>query len=131
MTTGTQHLCFIVDDDPDLRRVIAHSVTRAGMPSVECGSLNEFVATMREIRPELVFLDVGLADGGAVDVLDVLADSQSDALVQLVSGRSSDELRQLADEGEERGIRMLPALTKPFRAGAIRDVVARLMEGTR
>jgi CheY-like chemotaxis protein len=130
MTTGTEHLCMIVDDDADLRRVIAHSVGRAGMPSVECASLNEFVASMRQVRPELVFLDVGLQDGGAADVLDVLADHQSDALVQLVSGRSSDELEQLAEEGEERGIRMLPALTKPFRAGAIREVVARLIEGS-
>jgi DNA-binding NtrC family response regulator len=123
MQTTDHRTCFIVDDDPDLRRVIAHTVRRAGMGVIECGGLGDLVAALRDERPSLIFLDAGLADATASDVLDVLSEAHCDAVVQLVSGRSAADLDRIREDGEELGLNMLPPLTKPFRSAAVREAV--------
>jgi DNA-binding NtrC family response regulator len=126
MQTSERRACFIVDDDPDLRRVIAHTVRRAGMGVVECGGLGEVVAALKMERPSLIFLDAGLADATAEEVLDVLSEAGCDAFVQLVSGRSAADLDRICEDGEELGLNMLPPLTKPFRSAAVREAIEHL-----
>ena len=124
--------CFVVDDDPDLRRLIAYSVKRVGYGVIECGRLQEVEEALDKVSPHLIFLDVGLENCDATHVLDVLAKRQCSAWIQLVSGRSEQELEAIEDSGEEMGLRMLSPLTKPFRGGAIRSIsesVANGMEG--
>jgi DNA-binding NtrC family response regulator len=123
MQTSEQSACFIVDDDADLRRVIAHTVRRAGMKVVECGGLGEVLAAMKDERPSLIFLDAGLADATASEVLDVLSERGCDAFVQLVSGRSAADLDGIREDGEALGLSMLPPLTKPFRSAAVREAI--------
>ena len=114
--------CFVVDDDPDLRRLIAYSARRVGYEVVECGRLQEVEEALGKVAPRLIFLDVGLEDCDASQVLDMLAERHCDAWIQLVSGRSEQELEALEDAGDELGLRMLAPLTKPFRGGAIRTI---------
>jgi DNA-binding response OmpR family regulator len=134
MQIADRRACFIVDDDADLRRVIAHSVRRAGLPIVECGGLGDVVAALRDGRPGLVFLDAGLADATASEVLEVLAEYECDAVVQMISGRSAADLERIAEDGEDLGLTMLPPLTKPFRSAAVAaalDSVTRRPEDVR
>ena len=114
--------CFVVDDDPDLRRLIAYSARRAGYGVIECGRLQEIEEALDRVEPRLIFLDVGLENCDAGQVLDVLAKHRCGAWIQLVSGRSEEELEALEDTGDELGLRMLAPLTKPFRGGAIRMI---------
>ena len=123
--------CFVVDDDPDLRRLIAHSARKTGFAIVECGHLGEVEEALGRARPQLIFLDVGLENSDASQVLEVLAERQCNAWVQLVSGRSADELEKLEIVGEDLGLNMLPALTKPFRAGAIRTIAGQVHDQDR
>lgn len=114
--------CFVVDDDPDLRRLIAYSARRAGYEVIECGRLQEIEDALDRIDPRLIFLDVGLENCNATQVLDMLASRRCNAWIQLVSGRSEHELEALEDAGGELGLNMLTPLTKPFRGGVIRTI---------
>lgn len=121
--------CFIVDDDPDLRRLIAHTVHRAGLQTVECSGLGDMVRALRQERPALVFLDAGLADATASEILEVLAENQCNAYVRMVSGRGADDLDRIVEDGEDFGLRMLPPLGKPFQSAEIRETVERYVVG--
>lgn len=118
--------CFIVDDDAALRRIIGHSVKRAGMAITECGSLDDIARALGTTTPHLIFLDIGLHGAEATDVLEMLAQRRCEAFVQIVSGRSEEELADIEELGLDLGMRMLPPLRKPFRGAQIAEIVDRL-----
>lgn len=69
---------LIVDDEPPARRGIAARLTRAGDVQVvrQCGNGREAVKAIRELMPDLVFLDVQMpgVDGfGVVEAIGPLA----------------------------------------------------------
>lgn len=122
MTKAELKHCFLVDDDPDLRFVLRHSLKRVGFMVFECSSLDDVHGAMGDTCPDLIFLDVGLMHSNAGDVLNLLAERRCNAWVQLISGRSQEELEALVQSGDDLGIRMLPPMTKPFTAGSVRSV---------
>lgn len=122
---SSQPTCLIVDDDLALRRIIGHTVQRAGMATAECATLDDVVREIGRANPRLIFLDVGLQGTTAPEVLELLAESQCDAFVQIVSGRDEEELADIEEAGLDLGMRMLPPLRKPFRGADI----ARIVEG--
>lgn len=115
--------CLIVDDDAGLRRVILHSVRKFDFDPVECVSLKQAMAAFQANGADLIFLDVGLGDGEASQLLNFLADRHADCQIVLVSGRSAEELEVIEDMGSDLGLFMLPSLTKPFRSEALRAVL--------
>jgi CheY-like chemotaxis protein len=49
---------LIVDDDEDAREMLAHLIRRAGYSVVTACDGNAALATLHEVRPELILLDV-------------------------------------------------------------------------
>jgi len=122
MNRTEEKYCFLVDDDPDLRRVLRHSLQRAGFTIVECSSFDDVSEALGRISPHLIVLDLGLLNSHGSHVLTLLAERHCNAWVQLISGRSKQELELLRLESCELGIRVLPPMTKPFRAGEVRNM---------
>lgn len=71
----------IVDDSPeareslsaDLKRWCAATVTIAG----EAGSMNEGLKVLRELKPDVVFLDIQLGDGDGFSLLEQLGETST------------------------------------------------------
>ena len=122
MTEVRPVVCIIVDDDPDICRIIQHPLRRKGFTAIACGSLAELEQAIREVQPTLIFLDAGLPDADEADPFETLSNAHCNAWVQLISGKSEVDLAELAHVGEDCGLRMLPPMTKPFRPGAIAAV---------
>jgi DNA-binding NarL/FixJ family response regulator len=81
---------LIVDDHPSFRRFARRLFEEAGFAVVgEAGDGRSAVLSARELRPDLVLLDVMLPDTSGVEVADALAGTAS---VLLVSSRSADDL---------------------------------------
>ncbi len=59
---------LIVEDEPDLRALVAHHVEAAGHTYSEAETAAEALKCARQQRPDLVILDLMLPDGSGVDV---------------------------------------------------------------
>lgn len=123
---GPDRYCIIVDDDPGICKALSFTLQRLGFETSEAPSPAALDALFAERTPELIFLDLGLGQSGALDVLPILARHEYRGLVQLMSGRSQETLDEVAAAGERYGLKMLPALPKPFRMGVVKDLIAGL-----
>ena len=119
-------ICFIIDDDAGICRALSFTLKKLGLGTAELATPAALEAVLAEHNPSLVFLDLGLGQSGAMDIIPILAQHGYDGPVQLMSGRSQSVLDQFVTAGERHGLKMLPALVKPFRMGVIKDVLAKL-----
>jgi len=118
--------CFVIDDDAGICKALCFTLRKLGFATREIATPAALDRELAERSPVLVFLDLGLGEHGALDVLPILARHGCSAPVQLMSGRSQAVLDEVVAAGGRQGLNMLPAMTKPFRMGVIKDVVAKL-----
>ena len=102
------------------------TLKKLGFETSEIATPEGLRATLADKTPELVFLDLGLGSAGATDILPILAEHGYRGPVQLMSGRSQSVLDEVVVAGERHGLKMLPALVKPFRMGVVKELVASL-----
>lgn len=99
---------LVVDDEPQIRRFLRVSLAAENFQVIEAASLAEAVLALRDDRPDLMILDLGLPDGDGL------------ALIPKVRAGSSLPIIVLSVRDDEDGkVRALDAgaddyLTKPF-----------------
>src|SRR4051812_25880473 len=115
---------FLVEDSAMLRQRLETMLTEVpGTQIVGCAAGAE--AAIRDIlltRPDLVVLDVQLAEGSGFDVLRALHAQAPELDVVMLSNYSSDPYRQIA---ERFGARAFFDKTKEFER--VREVIAKGM----
>lgn len=116
--SGSTRRILVVDDDPDLRRMLQHVLTLRGQPPMLAGSVREAQVLLREATFDLVFLDVILPDGSGADVFRAIRATDSSALVVLMTGFPD---HPAVAEALSLGPVML--MRKPFGAREIDDVL--------
>ena len=116
--SGAARRILVVDDDPDLRRMLQHILTLRGQPQMLAGSSREAQVVLRETTFDLVFLDVILPDGSGADVFRAIRAADSSALVVLMTGFPD---HPAVAEALSLGPVML--MRKPFGAREIDDVL--------
>ncbi len=117
-------LCFIVDDEPAVGRFIALALRNFGEVDVEQFlDVPSMDVALSERVPDLIFLDVSLGDSDAIEAIRHLSAVNYDGVIQLISGSDAPLLENVRLIGDRRGLRMRPALTKPFRVGAIKTIL--------
>ena len=57
-----RHKVLIVDDELPIRRLIRAALERANYAIIEAANAREATERLREERPDIVFLDLGLPD---------------------------------------------------------------------
>ncbi|WP_232493291.1 response regulator [Novosphingobium kaempferiae] len=103
-----RHKVLIVDDEPHIRRLIQAALVRADYATIEAGNARDTLDRMREERPEVVLLDLGLPDRDGLELVP-LVKKESDATLIIVSARDATEEKVAAlDLGAD------DYLTKPF-----------------
>ena len=121
-----QSTCFVVDDDAGICKALCFTLRKLGFDTADIATPAALERALQEKSPSLIFLDLGLGEAGALDVLPILASHGYQGPVQLMSGRSQSVLDEVARAGERQGLKMLPALVKPFRMGVVKELVAGL-----
>jgi DNA-binding NarL/FixJ family response regulator len=112
---------FLVDDSALVRDRLARLLTQVPGTTV-VGHASGATAAIRDIlatRPDLVVLDVQLAEGSGFDVLRALHAKAPELEVVMLSNYSADPYRQIA---ERFGARALFDKSKEFER--VRDLVA-------
>jgi CheY-like chemotaxis protein len=84
---------LVVDDHPSFRRFTRRLLEAAGLVVVgDAGDGASALAAVRELRPDVVLLDVLLPDTTGFEVARALADGPERPLVVLTSSRSAADL---------------------------------------
>ncbi len=120
---SAQRNCFVIDDDAGICKALSFTLRRLGFATSEIATPDGVEAAIETQIPDLIFLDLGLGQTGAMDVLPILSQHGYEGPVQLMSGRSQAVLDEIVAVGEEYGLTMLPALEKPFRMGVVKELV--------
>ena len=102
---------LVVDDDPDLRALASHALTRDGHTVIEARSGAEALALIDALVPDLLLLDLQMPVQGGLEVLGILRSRPATAtLPVIVLTAMDDETHTRA--GFDSGA--TDYLTKPF-----------------
>jgi len=103
-----RHKVLIVDDEPPIRRLILAALSRADYTVIEAQDAREALDRLREERPDVVLLDLGLPDRDGLELVPLIK-RQADTTLIVVSAREATEEKVAAlDLGAD------DYLTKPF-----------------
>ncbi|MHA4835606.1 response regulator [Sphingopyxis sp. MSC1_008] len=103
-----RHKVLVVDDELHIRRLIHAALARADYAIVEAENAREALDMLRDERPDIVLLDLGLPDRDGLELVP-LVKQQSDTTLIVVSARDATDQKVAAlDLGAD------DYLTKPF-----------------
>jgi EAL domain-containing protein (putative c-di-GMP-specific phosphodiesterase class I) len=122
-------VCFVVDDDASIRHFLSLILHGAGIDTEEYGDGKSFAQAAAKRAPDLVFLNIGLESGEAIEAILALAKRGYFGFVQLMSSRGSAVLEHVKSVGEQHKLQMLPVLKKPFDTSAIMRIMQELKLG--
>ncbi|MGA2292186.1 EAL domain-containing protein, partial [Bradyrhizobium sp.] len=114
--------CYVVDDETGIQQLISMVLKPMGIQIEEFASAQALMEGLDRWHPQLIFLDISLEKSDAVEVLHGLAKVGYSGAVNLMSGRHGPILEDVRKLGERHGLRMLPALLKPFDVATIRAI---------
>ncbi|MDO5648450.1 response regulator transcription factor [Paracoccus sp. (in: a-proteobacteria)] len=110
-------LIAILDDEPEIRRLLSAVLGDAGFRTQSFARATEFEAALRRITPDACLIDLGLPDRDGLALVHRLA-TESGAAIIIVSGRS-----QLQDRITGLELGADDYIIKPFEPA---EVVARI-----
>ncbi|HEX7545878.1 MAG TPA: response regulator transcription factor [Gemmatimonadaceae bacterium] len=112
---------LVVDDEPQIRRVVKHAVSDDGTRVLEAATAREGLDLAAAERPDLIVLDLGLPDGSGEELCRQLR-SWTQAPILVLSARHSDsEKVALFDAGGDDYV------TKPFSPAELKARVRALL----
>ncbi|HNW93978.1 MAG TPA: response regulator, partial [bacterium] len=123
MNAGGLGRILLVEDELDLREMVATRLRGSGYAVGEAGSIAAALELIRQLVPDLILLDVGLPDGSGFDLLESLrAEPGMPAVIFLTAlGTPDNRLRGLYGGAVD-------FLVKPFDMG---ELVARVAAAMR
>lgn len=119
---------LVVDDEVDIRDLVAGLLEDEGYRTRKAGSADEALAAIAARRPNLVFLDIWL-QGSRLDglqVLELIKESHPDLAVVMISGHGNIETAVSAIKSGAYDF-----IEKPFKADRLVLVAERALEASR
>jgi len=113
----TQPLVAILDDEPEIRRMLSTALEDAGFRTTSFGRATEFEAALKRTAPDVCLVDLGLPDRDGLTLVHRLA-LQSGASIIIISGRA-----QVQDRVTGLELGADDYIIKPFEPA---EVVARV-----
>ncbi len=83
----TQPHIAILDDEPEIRRMLSDALEEAGFRTTCYGRATEFEAALRRMAPDVCLVDLGLPDRDGLALVHRLA-LESGAAIIIISGRA-------------------------------------------
>jgi serine phosphatase RsbU (regulator of sigma subunit) len=113
---------LVIDDDQEIHRLLRARLEARGYQVNAASSGEEGITKLREVHPDLVFLDVAMSGMTGIDVLDFIRSQRLDVAVILTTAYSSEQvaiaaLRHGADD----------YLRKPFDRGEFQAALDRTL----
>jgi sigma-B regulation protein RsbU (phosphoserine phosphatase) len=83
---------LVIDDDPEIHRLLRVRLEARGCEVSAASSGEEGLRRLRELPPDLVFLDVAMSGMTGIDVLDFIRSERFDVAVILTTAYSSEQV---------------------------------------
>jgi EAL domain-containing protein (putative c-di-GMP-specific phosphodiesterase class I)/FixJ family two-component response regulator len=116
-------LCFVVEDEPEIGRLIATVLKTMGIEVEEFRNVHSLMNGLNRRHPQHIFLDISLEKSDAIEAIYGLSKLQYLGTVNLMSGQHSQLLADVRQIGERQNLRMLTNLLKPFAVATVRKIV--------
>lgn len=78
----------IIEDSPEILKLLADSLTDAGYEIQSYGRANDFEKAMQHYQPDLCIVDLGLPDKDGLNLVSNISNA-SDAAILVISGRAA------------------------------------------
>ena len=129
MTDAVKRKVMVVDDDPDLGRMIRARLVSAGFEALVVPDAVFAAQEVRQFKPDLVVLDLMLPAGGGLEVLRRLKASIHTAHVPVLvlTGVEPDVYEGMVQQVREIGVEGF--LRKPFDGQKFLAEVSRILQG--
>ena len=117
---NSQRTCVVIEDDPDIRELIALILAGAGFEVHAYETAHEGMTAVERLNPVLITLDLGLPDmDGREAARLICAVSQAPILMITAFAERDDELHGIASGATAY-------LIKPFRPRQLRELALKL-----
>lgn len=117
-------LAFVLDDEPQIGELVCKMLASAGLATRQFVCAATFFAELRLSSPDLIVLDLALAQTDAVEVIQQLEAHEFSGRVLLMSGHDQGTLEEVSRIGQAHGLCMLPSLRKPFRSADLKQRIS-------
>jgi CheY-like chemotaxis protein len=111
---------LVCDEDASVRRMVARVLETAGYVAVLAGVGSEAVTAVRDLRPDLLLLDLNAPGQEGWQVLDQIHEGYPDLPIVLITGWPN-----LSAQAAQRGIAHL--MEKPLDLPVLLDLIQHLM----
>jgi EAL domain-containing protein (putative c-di-GMP-specific phosphodiesterase class I)/ActR/RegA family two-component response regulator len=115
---------YILDDEAGIRAFVSQVLEQSGFEAHQFASVAPLLAKVELDPPGVLVLDLALGQSDAVEVIRHLESLSYRGKVLLISGRDEATLGEIQQIGRQRGLSMLPPLSKPFRASDLKGRLA-------
>jgi two-component system cell cycle response regulator len=122
---------YVLDDEPKIAALVCKVLGACGIVARQFTSPEPFLADLENSPPDLVVLDLSLGQSDAVEIIRHLEILKYQGKVLLISGRDEATLIEIAQIGEQHGLKMLTPLRKPFRPSDLKQRLTAVPDDTR
>ncbi len=120
---GSAATVLVVDDDPDIRRVLVASLEALGYRVLEAMDGSSGLAAIEEVVPDLIVLDFAMPGMNGAEVARVLRERRPDLPIVFASGYADTAAIEAA-AGKDATV-----LRKPFRVDDLQAVLSEALNG--
>ena len=106
-----QNTILTVEDSPNIRRLIAYNLKRAGFAVLEAGDGKEAVRLLQKTVPDLIILDIRMPEMDGFQLLDLMRKYPKAAAIPVVMMTA---LSQPADVDRALALGVVDYLVKPI-----------------
>lgn len=118
---------LMCDDEPQVGDFVRRIAEDLGYRMHFTARADGFVPLYREVRPDVVVLDMVMPDTDGIELLSFLAKEGSRAQIILMSGFNPQMMDSAQLLGEAHSLRMAGVVAKPVRAADLRALLAGLL----
>jgi EAL domain-containing protein (putative c-di-GMP-specific phosphodiesterase class I)/CheY-like chemotaxis protein len=127
---GTVNRLLVIDDDPDMCAMVAHTATSIGFLATVSTNFEQFKAGLTP-DTSVVVVDLMMPEVDGIEVLRYLGDRSFPAEVVLISGYDRKVLNVAAQLATTLGLDVRASLEKPLTPAQLREALAKRADGRR
>jgi DNA-binding response OmpR family regulator len=120
---------LLIDDEPELARLIAHAAKTSGYAATATSDPESFKRHFEVAGADLIAIDLGMPRVDGIELLRFLAEAGCDAPILIVSGFDRRVLETTVRLGEALGLEMAGTVEKPVRLEELEALLQSLRRG--